>query len=172
MFIGCSIFWCKLFTKANIYLFNNWDIILSHNLFPKANLPCRCLSFEKEKIFFFCLKIQIVILSSLLLWLLWYLLFPWFWIKQKWGICEPTWSCQLSRQSSHLSSGFRAVLVKHGSVSLPQFPPLTALEWSLIVCSQQFYRGKRSWKTERLELFVKQMCSEHPTADKWIRVRS
>lgn len=64
------------------------------------------------------------------------------------------------------------MLVKHGSVSLPQFPPLTALEWSLIVCSQQFYRGKRSWKTERLELFVKQMCSEHPSADKWIRVRS
>lgn len=53
------------------------------------------------------------------------------------------------------------MLVNHGSASLPQFPRLIALEWSLIVCSQQFYRGKPSWKTERLELFVKQTCSEH-----------
>lgn len=49
------------------------------------------------------------------------------------------------------------MLVKHGSVSLPQFPRLIALEWSLTVCSLQFYRGKPSWKTERLELFVKRV---------------
>lgn len=59
------------------------------------------------------------------------------------------------------------MLVKQGSVSLPQFPRLIALEWSLIVCFQQFYRGKPSWKTERLELFVKRV-----SADKWIGVSS
>lgn len=41
----------------------------------------------------------------------------------------------MNRRSSHLSVGFRAVLVKQGSVSLPQFPRLMALEWSLIVFS-------------------------------------